>query len=129
MLLRLRAFINFLALSIQVLWTELFAFCSMIPLDGTVITNLAPSPRFPSSIIVMPVMDRISLERNRPKPCFLSMPLVKIFFFISAEMPTPLSSLLDNVSVINDVPEGSTVFADPLIVKVFHNLIRMRYAR
>ena len=31
--------------------------------------------------------------------------------------------LLEDVSIINDVPEGTAIFADPLIVKVFHNLI------
>ena len=30
---------------------------------------------------------------------------------------------LDKVNVVNDVPIGTEVFADPLIVKVFHNLI------
>ena len=53
---------------------------------------LALSPNLVLMDIVMPVMDRISRERNRPRPVFFPKPRVKSFFLSSAEIPTPSSS-------------------------------------
>ena len=58
---------------------------------GTVISNCTPFPGSPFSVMVMPVIARISRERKRPRPVCLPKPFWKSFFLSSAEIPTPLS--------------------------------------
>ena len=54
---------------------------------GTVISNRAPLPGTPFPVIVMPVIARISRERNNPSPVFFPKPRVKSRFFSSALTP------------------------------------------
>ena len=50
---------------------------------GTAISNRAPLPGTPFSVMVMPVIARISRERNSPSPVFFPKPRVKSFFLSS----------------------------------------------
>ena len=60
--------------------------------SGTLISNRAPFPQVPFSLICIPVMERISLVRNSPSPDPLPNPLWKIVPFSSGGIPTPSSS-------------------------------------
>jgi hypothetical protein len=55
------------------------------------ISNRAPSPSAPVSLTAIPVMESISLTRNRPRPVFLPKPRSKILSLSGAGMPVPLS--------------------------------------
>jgi len=60
--------------------------------DGHEISNRAPDPKFPVSRIVIPVIDKISRERNRPSPVFFPYWKMNIFSFSWQGIPTPSSS-------------------------------------
>ena len=64
----------------------------LIPEWGARMTKRAPVPAKPSSDILMPVMERISCDRNSPKPWSLPVPLMNNFFLNEAETPAPSSS-------------------------------------
>jgi hypothetical protein len=59
---------------------------------GTAIPNRAPLPGTLFPVIVIPVIARISRERNNPCPVFLPKPRMKSFFLSSAEIPARSSS-------------------------------------
>ncbi len=61
---------------------------------GTKISNFAPVPGVPVSVIIMPVFPRISRIRKRPEPAPFPEPNSNIFSFLSGGIPEPLSSTI-----------------------------------
>lgn len=59
---------------------------------GTFISNIAPSPNFPHSRIVISVTERISVIKNKPRPVSFPYPSLKICFFSPSGIPDPSSS-------------------------------------
>lgn len=59
---------------------------------GTEISNLDPFPYCPVSLIEIPVIDRISLARNKDIPVLSPTFHSKTLSFISGDNPIPLSS-------------------------------------
>ncbi|MFZ1959046.1 MAG: hypothetical protein WB811_03555 [Methanoregula sp.] len=55
-----------------------FAFENRYVPSGIIISNRAPFSDSPVSLMVIPVIARISLARNNPYPVFFPNPLVKI---------------------------------------------------
>jgi len=72
-------------LSYEFLWVNRY-----FPL-ATRISNRTPSFGFPFSVMVIPVMARMSLVKNIPNPVCFPNPRRNIFSFSSFVTPTPLS--------------------------------------
>jgi hypothetical protein len=60
---------------------------------GIWISNRVPWPAIPVSLIDIPVIERISRTRNRPRPVSFPYPRSKIMCFSSWGIPAPLSSI------------------------------------